>query len=80
MLRGIPVKVLVLTRSQNLHTLADHAEDEETKAEIARMAEDGFSDVTAKRVSILDLLERFPSINMDAGVFLSMLPPMRVRQ
>lgn len=44
------------------------------------MAEDGFSDLTAKRVSILDLLEQFPSINMDVGVFLSMLPPMRVRQ
>ena len=44
------------------------------------MAEDDFADVTAKRVSILDLLERFPSVDISIGAFLSMLPPMRVRQ
>lgn len=44
------------------------------------MAEDGFADVTSKRVSILDLLERFPTIDIGVGAFLSMLPPMRVRQ
>ena len=44
------------------------------------MAEDGFADITAKRVSILDLLEKYPAIEIDTGTFLSMLPPMRVRQ
>lgn len=44
------------------------------------MAEDGFADVTSKRVSILDLLERFPAVDIGVGAFLSMLPPMRVRQ
>ena len=44
------------------------------------MAEDGFADVTSKRVSILDLLEQFPAVDISIGDFLSMLPPMRVRQ
>lgn len=36
--------------------------------------------VTMKRVSVLDLLERFPSIALPLGSYLAMLPPMRVRQ
>ena len=34
----------------------------------------------AKRLSILDLLERFPSVALPLGAFLALLPPMRVRQ
>lgn len=36
--------------------------------------------VTMKRVSVLDLLEQFPSIALPLGSYLAMLPPMRVRQ
>ena len=61
-------------------TLAEHAADEETRKTVNTMAEDGFAEVTAKRVSILDLLERFPDVDIGIGAFLSMLPPMRVRQ
>lgn len=55
--------------------------DEKIKTEITRLASDGFQDeIKAKRVSILDLLERFPDIEVPIGTFLSMMPPMRVRQ
>ncbi|MFN4295496.1 MAG: bifunctional cytochrome P450/NADPH--P450 reductase [Brevundimonas sp.] len=37
-------------------------------------------DVLAKRVSLLDLLERFPACELPLGQFLSALPPMRARQ
>lgn len=55
--------------------------DETTKAEIERLASDGFEDeIKTKRVSVLDLLEKFPDVEIPIGVFLSMMPPMRVRQ
>jgi cytochrome P450/NADPH-cytochrome P450 reductase len=45
------------------------------------MAGAGYDEeVKAKRLSALAILERFTEINLPIGVFLSMLPPMRVRQ
>jgi len=37
-------------------------------------------DVLARRVSLLDLLERFPACELSLAQFLSALPPMRARQ
>ncbi|KAH7085823.1 NADPH-cytochrome P450 reductase-like protein [Paraphoma chrysanthemicola] len=66
---------------RNVLALADATRDETTKNELSRLADEAFSDeITAKRVSILDLLERFPSVQLPLGVFLKMQPPMRVRQ
>ena len=36
--------------------------------------------VLSKRVSLLDLLERFPACELGLGAFLAALPPMRARQ
>ncbi|SPO06415.1 probable bifunctional P-450:NADPH-P450 reductase [Cephalotrichum gorgonifer] len=78
---GAYVELAQPATKRNILTLADRAQDAETKAAMVAMTEDGgFAEVTAKRTSILDLLERFPSVSMDIGTFLSMLPPMRVRQ
>jgi cytochrome P450/NADPH-cytochrome P450 reductase len=38
------------------------------------------AEISQKRVSILDLLERFPSVALPFGSFLGLLPPMRLRQ
>jgi cytochrome P450 / NADPH-cytochrome P450 reductase len=38
------------------------------------------AEVLARRVSLLDLLERYPSVDWSIGAFLAALPPMRVRQ
>ncbi|KAK1673514.1 cytochrome P450 [Colletotrichum godetiae] len=66
---------------RNLLALAEHAKDEATKTELNRLSGDAYADeVSGKRVSVLDLLERHPSIDLPIGVFLSMMPPMRVRQ
>jgi len=47
----------------------------------AALAEDAYTaEVLDKRVSVLDLLERFGSADMALGDFLAMLPPMRPRQ
>ncbi|GKT78545.1 bifunctional P-450:NADPH-P450 reductase [Colletotrichum tofieldiae] len=66
---------------RNLLAISEYAKDEGTKAELSRLAGDAYADeVSGKRVSVLDLLERHPSIDLPIGVFLSMMPPMRVRQ
>ncbi|KQP40076.1 cytochrome [Methylobacterium sp. Leaf104] len=38
------------------------------------------AEVLARRVSVLDLLERFPACDFTLGAFLATLPPMRARQ
>ncbi|KAF2706929.1 cytochrome P450 [Pleomassaria siparia CBS 279.74] len=66
---------------RNLHALLEATTDERTKKELARLADaDLFAEITTKRVSVLDLLERFPSVQLPLGPFLKMQPPMRVRQ
>ncbi|KAK2772190.1 bifunctional p-450:NADPH-p450 reductase [Colletotrichum kahawae] len=66
---------------RNLLALAEYVKDEETKANLTRLSGDAYADeISTKRVSVLDLLERHPSIDLPIGVFLTMLPPMRVRQ
>jgi cytochrome P450/NADPH-cytochrome P450 reductase len=37
-------------------------------------------EIKAKKVSVIDLLERFPSVKLPIADFLYMMPPMRTRQ
>lgn len=62
--------------------LASATEVESDIAALRSLAEDDAysSQVSAKRVSILDLLETYPSVKLGLAAFLAMLPPMRVRQ
>ena len=55
--------------------------DESAKRELEALCGESFrSEITEKRVSALDLLEKFPSIRIPFGEFLAMLPPLRIRQ
>ncbi|KAM0622584.1 hypothetical protein ACHAQG_005342 [Verticillium nonalfalfae] len=66
---------------RNLLALSEAVSDDKTKAEITRLSGDAYAEeISSKRVSVLDVLERFPSAQLPVGLFLSMLPPMRVRQ
>ncbi|KAI5917076.1 bifunctional P-450:NADPH-P450 reductase [Camillea tinctor] len=48
---------------------------------LVRLAGDEYeAEVLAKRISPLDLLERYPCVDVPVVDFLAMLPPMRVRQ
>lgn len=61
--------------------MAETTQDEELKAQIEKLAGDDYQqEISAKRVSVLDLLERFPSLELPLDTYLAMLPPMRVRQ
>ena len=56
-------------------------DDADVKARLEHMATDGFEEeVRDKQLSVLAILEAFPAIMMPFHVFLSLLPPMRVRQ
>jgi cytochrome P450/NADPH-cytochrome P450 reductase len=78
---GAYVELAQPASKRNVHALLDTTRDESEKKELARLADEAFStEITAKRVSVLDLLERFPSTKLPLGVFLKMQPPMRVRQ
>ncbi|HTJ06007.1 MAG TPA: cytochrome P450 [Caldimonas sp.] len=52
------------------------------QAELTALADDAAyqRDVLGKRVSVLDLLERYPSCSPGLAAFLEMLPPARARQ
>lgn len=56
-------------------------DDIELKNKLAIMAGDGFEEmIRAKQLSVLGILEAFPTLVVPFNVFLSFLPPMRVRQ
>lgn len=66
---------------RNILALVDATDSDEESKALRHLASDGYdSEVLAKRVSVLDLLEKYPSINLPMGQFLAMLPPMRIRQ
>ncbi len=66
---------------KNIQALADATQDQAVVQKLQKLAgEDYHENITVKRISILDLLEQFPTIALPFGSYLGMLPPMRVRQ
>lgn len=78
---GAYVELAQPATKRDINALIAVASDVTAKNELVRLSSEVFtSEITEKRISILDLLERFPSISLPFGPFLKMLPPMRVRQ
>lgn len=66
---------------RNILTLIDATKDQSLRKSLRILATDAYlTEVVAKRVSVLDLLETHPEISLSLASFLSMLPPMRTRQ
>lgn len=69
---------------RDLNILAEAAAtDPDTQAELRFLASSPtrfHDEIVAKRISPLDLLMRYPAIDLPFGDYLAMLPPMRVRQ
>ncbi|KAI2622619.1 bifunctional P-450:NADPH-P450 reductase [Xylaria nigripes] len=65
---------------RNISTLVDTASNEADKAALGKYANEEYTEIQNKRISVLDLLEKFPTLELPLGMFLAMLPPMRVRQ
>ncbi|EKG19175.1 Cytochrome P450 [Macrophomina phaseolina MS6] len=78
---GAYVELAQPASRRTVTTLIGATKDEETKAQLTKLANEDFdAEITAKRLSVLDLLERFPSITLPLPTFLQLQPPMRVRQ
>ncbi|KAI0007502.1 cytochrome P450 [Xylariaceae sp. FL0662B] len=65
---------------RNINVLAEAAKDHKEREALRKLADESYDRISAKRISILDLLEEYPSVELPLGAFLAMLPPMRVRQ
>ncbi|KAI9815970.1 MAG: hypothetical protein M1827_001962 [Pycnora praestabilis] len=66
---------------KNVNAISKSVTESSEKEELQHLASDAFTaEITAKRISPLDLLERFPSATLPLGEFLGMLPPLRIRQ
>lgn len=77
---GAYVELSQPVSKRSLAALVEAATDEPTKASLRRLSGDDFAEVNDRRMSILDLLEQHPSVDLPFATFLSLLPPMRVRQ
>lgn len=71
---------------RNVRVLADHSPCPHTRVQLeALVGEDEASrhrfqsEITAKRLSLIDLLERFPAIRLPFAVFIGLCPPLRPR-
>lgn len=65
---------------RNILALAETASSQVDKDALKKYASEDYPQVSEKRISVLDFLEKFPAIELPLGMFLAMLPPMRVRQ
>ncbi|KAF3153305.1 hypothetical protein TWF594_000326 [Orbilia oligospora] len=68
---------------RDLITIAECCNEDEMKKEILALANDAErfgKEISQSRISTLDFLERYPTIQIPIGDYLAMLPPMRIRQ
>lgn len=66
---------------RNISVLIEATEDPKSVEELEKLAQSDYQEaVSAKRLSVLDLLEKFPLVNLPLSTYLAMLPPMRIRQ
>lgn len=66
---------------RDIMRLSEFTTDAKIKESLIYLSGQCFAkEITAKRVSVLDLLESHPSITLPFSFFLQILPPMRVRQ
>ncbi|KAJ4405951.1 hypothetical protein N0V82_010211 [Gnomoniopsis sp. IMI 355080] len=77
---GAYVELSQPATKRNISALVEAADDEATKKALQHLAGDDYEEVNSKRMSVLDLLDQYPTVNLPFSTFLSLLPPMRVRQ
>lgn len=80
---GAYVELSQPATKRSILALVEATKDEGTRTELQGLAssEEAFAaEVTQKRLSVLDILEAHPAIELPFATFLSLLPPLRVRQ
>ncbi|KAK3358533.1 putative bifunctional P-450:NADPH-P450 reductase [Lasiosphaeria ovina] len=80
-LLGYYVELAQPATKRGILALHEAAKDDAAKQQLQALAGPLYtSEAATKRVSILDLLHRFPSVDLPFSSFLALLPPMRGRQ
>ncbi|KAK0654544.1 putative bifunctional cytochrome P450 E-class, group I:NADPH-P450 reductase [Cercophora samala] len=80
---GSYVELLQPVTKRGIQTLSNFTSAAADKAALSALCTNPelyTSTVITPRLSLLDILDRYPSISLPFGTFLSLLPPMRVRQ
>ncbi|KAH6996594.1 cytochrome P450 [Ilyonectria sp. MPI-CAGE-AT-0026] len=78
---GAYVELSQPATKRNILAVAEATDDKAIIQELEKLAGDDYQDkIVAKRVSVLELLEEYPSVPFPISSYLAMLPPMRVRQ
>ncbi|KAH7130800.1 NADPH-cytochrome P450 reductase-like protein [Dendryphion nanum] len=78
---GAYIELAQPATKRNILTLLAATTDPSTQESLKDLSSTSFTtEITQKRISILDLLERFPAIQIPLPTFLRMQPPMRIRQ
>ncbi|OTA57889.1 cytochrome P450 [Hypoxylon sp. EC38] len=77
---GAYVELSQPATKRNISVLVEAAKDDNEKEALRKLANESYEEVSTKRISVLDLLEKYTSVDLPLGTFLAMLPPMRVRQ
>lgn len=89
---GYPVNIFEILASyvelsqpatrKNIEVLIQYTQEENDKEELNKFLENNryLSEILEKRISILDLLNRFDSCKLPFAIFLELLSPMKVRQ
>ncbi|KAL4914001.1 cytochrome P450 [Aspergillus aurantiobrunneus] len=66
---------------KDLRVMADASADADTKTTLTAYANEAYTaEILTKGVSVLDILEQYPAVDLPLGSFLLMLPSMRMRQ
>ncbi|KAK0494970.1 fatty acid hydroxylase [Armillaria luteobubalina] len=66
--------------NKDIESIMSASSDETTISSLQALKASYDDEVIAKRLSVLDILEKYPSVSVSLGAFLQMLPSMRVRQ
>ncbi|PBK73968.1 cytochrome P450 [Armillaria solidipes] len=66
--------------NKDIENIMSASSDEATISSLQGLKASYDDEVIAKRFSVLDILDRYPSASVSLGAFLQMCPPMRVRQ
>lgn len=79
---GAYVELSQPATKRSIMALVEATKDDATRAEIQALvaSDEDFAAVTHKRLSVLDVLEMHPAVELPFATFLSLLPPLRVRQ
>ncbi|KIK61041.1 hypothetical protein GYMLUDRAFT_43136 [Collybiopsis luxurians FD-317 M1] len=66
--------------THDLRILIEATTNDSVRANLVELQKSYQANVLSYRISVLDLLEKYPDIKLDLASYLRMLPPMRIRQ